>query len=80
MDQDLNGIIRSYVVIIREISTGRLYNFTSYNRTQSIDSLHPYYNYTCEVAAETVSTGPYSRPVTVSTKEAGIHLHCCNCQ
>jgi len=74
MDEYHNGIIRSYVVNVRETTTGNVDIFTSYTRNQSISSLHPYYNYTCEVAAVTVSTGLYSRPVTVTTKEAGIYI------
>lgn len=68
---DHNGIIRNYTVSIAEENTGRLTLLTSYTSSQRIDSIHPYYNYTCTVAAVTVSAGPFSAPITIITAEAG---------
>ena len=69
---DHNGIIRNYSVIVTEENTGRRILLTSHTSSgQRVDSLHPYYNYTCVVAAVTVNAGPYSTPVTITTAEAG---------
>lgn len=36
-----------------------------------VDSLHPFYNYTCTVAAVTVAEGPFSLSVTITTGQDG---------
>ena len=36
-----------------------------------IANLHPFYNYTCSVAAETIAQGPHSSTVLVTTLEDG---------
>jgi len=66
-----NGIIRSYLIAIREHETQR--NFTeSSNTTQvTLSPLHPFYTYTCSIAAVTVGTGPFSGFITVQLPEAG---------
>ena len=68
---DINGIIRNYVIRIRERETSRVWIFQATNSHINITSLHPYYNYECEVAAHTIATGPYTDPVSVQTMEAG---------
>ena len=71
---DINGIIRNYVIRIRERETSRVWIFQTTNSHTNITSLHPYYNYECEVAAHTISTGPYTDPVSVQTMEAGNNI------
>ena len=68
---DINGIIRNYVIRIRERETSRVWILQATNSNVNITSLHPYYNYECEVAAHTIATGPYTDPVSVQTMEAG---------
>ena len=68
---DINGIIRNYVIRIRETETSRMWILQATNSYINITSLHPYYNYECEVAAHTIATGPYTDPVSVQTMEAG---------
>lgn len=73
---DHNGIIRNYTVRTTEENTGRQFLLTSHGSSQRIDSIHPYYNYTCAVAAVTVSAGPFSAPITTTTAEAGmLNMH-----
>ena len=38
-----------------------------------VDSLHPFYNYTCTVAAVTIAEGPFSASVTITTQQDGEH-------
>lgn len=71
---DHNGIIRNFTVSVTEENTRRQILITSHASSQRIDSVHPYYNYTCVVAAVTVSAGPFSVPITVTTAEAGIRI------
>ena len=41
----------------------------SAEKQKNITFLHPYYNYTCAVAAVTVGSGPYSMPITAATSQ-----------
>lgn len=68
---DHNGVLRSYTVSITEENTGREISLTSQTNSLTVDSLHPHYNYTCTVAAVTVSAGTFSAPITVTTEESG---------
>ena len=53
-----NGIIRHYTVKLEETETGIVTDYTSEEMSLSIEGLHPYYTYTCAVAAVTVASGP----------------------
>ena len=68
---DHNGNIRRYTINITEENTGSQLQFTSNTNSFRVESRHPYYNYTCRVAAVTVATGPYSEPTVVTTLEDG---------
>lgn len=69
-----NGNITGYSLIIREVATN-----TTTTRSPSrvhielvIASLHPYYEYECQVAAETaVGRGPYGDTIVTSTLPDG---------
>lgn len=68
---DHNGNIRSYLLNLTEENTGDSVQFTSNTNSLRVESRHPYYNYTCVVAAVTVAAGPFSTPATVTTLEDG---------
>ena len=40
-----------------------------------VESLHPYYDYVCSVAAVTIGPGPYTSPLLVRTLEDGEYSH-----
>ena len=85
--KEQNGVIIRYHVIVMEVQilnvdngtvisqTGKNFSRTydaSQNYMQSIDMLHPNYNYTVRIAAATaVGIGPFSDPITVMTLEDG---------
>ena len=85
-----NGIITSYTILITEVVTN---TNTTYQREGSrtellITGLHPYYDYSCTVAAATlIGLGPFAVPFSVVTHQDGeynvIHqvsvlsVHCC---
>ena len=74
--ENQNGIIVHYVVNITEMETGRLLSFTAVNTTTlSVSTLHPFYTYTCIVAAVTIGIGPYSATVEVELPEDGKQVH-----
>ena len=69
-----NGIITGYSLIIREVPTNTV--TTSSQRGVHIElvvaSLHPYYEYECQIAAETaVGRGPYGDTVITRTLPDG---------
>lgn len=68
---DHNGILRNYTVSVTEENTGSVVLLTTHNTSQRVESLHPHYNYTCAVSAVTVSAGPFSTPITITTAESG---------
>ena len=73
--EDHNGVIRHYIVRCTEQDHDRrLQRVTANSTTQRIvDSLHPFYNYSCTVAAVTVAEGPYSSKIAVTTAQDGDH-------
>ena len=62
-----NGLIREYVINVTELDTGNIYSHSAITTEFNAEFLHPYYYYSCSVAAVTVSVGPFSDSVTVQT-------------
>ena len=74
--ENQNGIIVHYIINITEMETGRLLSFTAVNTTTlSVPTLHPFYTYSCIVAAVTVGLGPYSATVEVKLPEDGKQVY-----
>ena len=71
--EDHNGLLRRYVVSCTEQGSGLMLQRLTVNSTTErlVDSLHPFYNYTCAVAAVTVAEGPLSSSVVVTTTQDG---------
>ena len=58
------------------MESGKLLSFTVVNMTTlSVPTLHPFYTYTCIVAAVTVGLGPYSTAVEVELPEDGKQVY-----
>ena len=66
-----NGRIRRYQVRLTEAETGDIFQLTSTTTQVNISNLHPFYNYNCSVAAETIATGPFSDSISVQLDEYG---------
>ena len=66
-----NGIIVEYTVLVTEILTGTTRELpTGGTAIQiTVSSLHPFYSYSCSVAATTVGRGPFSPNFTVVLPE-----------
>lgn len=67
-----NGIVQRYTVEIREVETGMVTTLSTEATALNLTSLHPYYTYSCTIAAETSAVGPYSYPVQVQLPESGM--------
>ena len=65
----MNGVITYFHIIVNEIETGHVHNYTSYSASLSLTHLHPAYTYQCSIAAYTVALGPYSEPFNITTAE-----------
>ncbi len=70
--EDHNGVIQGYLIGLTEESTGRQFSLTSTNTNLTVESLiRPYNNYSVSLSAVTLSSGPVSSPVMVTTLEDG---------
>ena len=65
----VNGIIDHYVIRVREVYTGRVFSLLSQDEDIVIGPLHPFYVYSCRIAAYTVGLGPFSSAFTVQAGE-----------
>ena len=72
-----NGVLRHYMATVTEVPTGRRWSFIAVESHIVLASLHPYYNYSCVVAAFTVDIGPYSAPFSTITYEEGNNVITC---
>ena len=69
--ENQNGILRHYLVSVLELDTGETDVYTAGATQLNISGLHPYYTYTCMVAAVTIRIGPFSQSVSIITPQDG---------
>ena len=67
--ENRNGIIRHYLVSVTEVETGEVDVYTAVATQLNISMLHPYYTYTCVVAAVTNIVGPFSYNISIITPQ-----------
>ena len=67
-----NGLITAYHITVLEMETGNLLTFTTTvtDNLLIVNSLHPFYNYDCSVAAYTIGLGPATM-ISVQTLPEG---------
>ena len=58
-------------MIVTEVPSGREWFLVAIDTEITLASLHPFYNYSCVVAAYTVDIGPFSQPFFILTGEEG---------
>ena len=73
--QHHNGVIDSYTVHCTESDTEETLENITPTTNITISELHPFYTYTCSVAAVTVDQGPFSDIVSITTLEDGKPMH-----
>ena len=66
-----NGIIRRYSLNVTEVATGRYFSRHTSDLQYTFLHLHPYHTYLFTVAAVTISPGPPTESVAVTTLETG---------
>ena len=66
-----NGYIRHYVVTVTEHETATEFQEQSNYTQVTLQSLHPFYIYTCRVAAVTTGPGSYTGNLTIQLPEDG---------
>ena len=69
--EDINGVIRYYMLRVTEVETSRTFYVTTNTTLLELNGLHPFYMYTSAVAAQTVALGPYSSAISVRLGEEG---------
>lgn len=67
----VNGIIDHYRIRVREVYTRREINLVAREDSIHVGPLHPYYVYTCQIAAFTIGLGPFSSPFSIQAGESG---------
>ena len=67
----INGYIRHYIVVVTERETASEFLEQPTTTQVTLQSLHPYYTYTCRVAAVTTGPGPYTGNFTIQLPEDG---------
>jgi len=63
--------IRHFLIIIFMLQI----NVTSTNTMEILEDLRPFTSYTCTLHAVTVSDGPLSDPIIVTTAEQGVSVN-----
>ena len=66
------------ITMFTELNTQSGFVVEATGESVVVDDLHPYYQYSCIVAAETVELGPFSAPVTIQLPEDGMKLNVAN--
>jgi len=69
-DEHQNGIISEYHLHVIELLSGREWNWILNTNRYLVEMLHPFYEYTCSVAAFTNALGP-STTISVQQPEDG---------
>ena len=70
-DNLINGLIEYYVINITVLNTSENHIYFS-NITFIEFKAHAYYTYNARVAAATVSVGPFTQDISVTTPQNGI--------
>jgi len=67
----INGYLQHYVIDCTEHETASESRVLSNDTQVTLQSLHPYYTYTCRMAAVTIGIGPFTGNLTVRLPEDG---------
>ena len=66
-----NGIIRRYSIRLTELETSTILEFLINDTMITVSDLHPFYTYSCSVAAETIGLGPFTAEQSIELPEDG---------
>ena len=67
-----NGIIIRYIINVTVVETGATFQLTSTTTSLTVNTLTPYRNFICIIAAVTsVGIGPFSTQFTLTTPQDG---------
>ena len=61
LQTDQNGIIRQYHINVTEVDTARQWTLISMTNTYLLNFLRPHHTYLYNIAAVTISSGPYTQ-------------------
>lgn len=66
-----NGVITHYIIVITEVMTNITIQYTSNVTWYLAYNLHPHYTYSINIAAVTISQGPFLTGINITMPEAG---------
>ena len=69
-----NGIIIYNLIHLTDLQSKLVQNITTSSNWVLLMNLHPYYSYAFQLAAVTVSQGPFSDALNFTTLEDGEHV------
>ena len=72
LDDQLNGILTSYIVNVTETETGNQFQIVTDGTSYVLHNLHPFYRYTVIVAAVTIGKGPFSAILSLQMPQDGM--------
>ena len=67
--EDINGILRKYIINITDENRGTSFTLESYNTSAELYGLLPHTTYFVSVSAFTVDEGPHSPVIVIKTLE-----------
>ena len=70
-DDQQNGVIQHYKIVVMVQQTRDILTLNTTSTSITIPNLHPAYDHTVEVAAVTISEGPYSDAISIITPDDG---------
>ena len=71
----VNGIIREYSITVKNVNLAEVQTYMAFSTSINITNLHPYTEYSCQIAAVTVAMGPLSPPVNITTDQDGNYMY-----
>ena len=66
-----NGVIQYYMIVVIVQQTQATLSLNTTSTSITIPDLHPAYDHSIEVAAVTISVGPYSAAISLVTPDDG---------
>ena len=66
-----NGVIQRYMIMVMVQQTRASLSLNTTSTSITIPNLHPAYDHSIEVAAVTISVGPYSGAISLTTPDDG---------
>lgn len=68
---NIEDIVDHYIIEVTTLQTSKVTTYFSVQLQATVTDLHPYYSYSCRVAAFTTFINLFTQPIVIQTHEAG---------